>query len=565
MRHRFFPYIPRDPNWNSNEGEVQMPNVRGADAVVQTLLQEGIRVVFGIPGVTTLSVYDAFLDHPELRHIEVRHEQSAVYMADGYARASGQIGVALTSGGPGALNTLTAMGTAYNDSVPVLHIVSENERTLRGKSRGFFHDIRDQFGVFRSVVDFGMQVDTPEQIPHALRLAVHALRSRRPRPALLEITGDALATRGEMILGTSLPVSRRAPSREQVRSAADLLASAKSPLIWAGGGVSAAGACASLVKVAERLGAPVLTSQGGKGTIPADHPLHLGNWGTEQPVQELIRASDVMLAVGTRFSYFPTIRWTLELPRRVIQIDIDPAEIGRNYPVEIGMVGDAQFTLAMLLAEFDALGLEDRPSRGAEVEELRKIVLERVGRRDELEVLDQIRNVLPRQAIVCNDPTTIVFWARFYWPAYEPRTWLLPAGFGTLGYALPAAVGAKIACPDRPVVALIGDAGVMFTIQDLMTAIQEKVPITVVIFNDEGYGVERRHQDHLYGRRCGVDIRPPDFMKLAEAFGAAGLRVTDLRKVGSALRQVLDLNRPAILEVPNRFLHPGYGSFGKWK
>src|SRR3972149_11409739 len=181
-----------------------MANGRGADAVVLSLVREGIRTVFGIPGVTTLSIYDAFLDHPELRHIEVRHEQSAVYMADGYARASGQIGVALTSGGPGALNTLTAMGTAYNDSVPVLHVVSENDRALRGTSRGYFHDIRDQFGVFRSVVDFGIQVDTPEQIPHALRLAVHALRSRRPRPALVEITGDALATRVEVSFRSSL-------------------------------------------------------------------------------------------------------------------------------------------------------------------------------------------------------------------------------------------------------------------------------------------------------------------------------------------------------------------------
>jgi thiamine pyrophosphate-dependent acetolactate synthase large subunit-like protein len=457
------------------------------------------------------------------------------------------------------------MGTAYNDSVPVLHIVSENDRTLRGKSRGFFHDIRDQFGVFRSVVDFGMQVDMPEQVPHALRLAVHALRSRRPRPAMVEITGDALVNRGDVSLGSGLAVLRRAPSREQVRAAAGLLASAKSPLIWAGGGVSAAGACASLLKVAERLGTPVLTSQGGKGAIPADHPLHLGNWGTEKPVQELIRGSDVLLAVGTRFSYFPTVRWTLELPRRLIQIDIDPAEIGRNYPVEIGMVGDAQLALATLLTEFDALGFKDRPSRHGEVEALRKTVLERIGPREELDVLDQIRSALPRNAIVCNDPTTIVFWARFYWPAYEPRTWLLPAGFGTLGYALPAAVGAKIACPDQPVVALIGDAGVMFTIQDLMTAVQEKVPITVIIFNDEGYGVERRHQDHLYGRRCGVDIKPPDFMKLAEAFGAVGLRVKNPREVGAALRQALDSGRPTILEVPTRFNHPGYGSFGQWK
>jgi acetolactate synthase-1/2/3 large subunit len=199
------------------------------------------------------------------------------------------------------------------------------------------------------------------------------------------------------------------------------------------------------------------------------------------------------------------------------------------------------------------------------VDEVRRTVIERVGPREELTALDQIRGALPRNAILCNDPTTIVFWARFYWPAYEPRTFLLPAGFGTLGYGLPSAIGAKIACPDRPVVALIGDAGVMFTIQDLMTAVQENVPIVAIIFNDEGYGVERRHQDHLYGRRCGVDIRPPDFVKLAEAFGALGLRVTNVREIGGALSRALESNRPTVIEVPNNFSHPGYGSFGKWE
>jgi thiamine pyrophosphate-dependent acetolactate synthase large subunit-like protein len=180
-----------------------------------------------------------------------------------------------------------------------------------------------------------------------------------------------------------------------------------------------------------------------------------------------------------------------------------------------------------------------------------------------LSVLDQIRSVLPRSAIVCNDPTTIVFWARAAWPVYEPRTWFVPAGFGTLGYALPAAIGAKLAQPERAVVAMMGDAGVMFTIQDFMTAVQENVPIVLMVFNDEGYGVERRHQDHLYGRRSGVDVRPPDFVKLAKAFGAAAFRVDDLREVGAALQQALATNRPALVEVPNRFAHPGYGSCGK--
>jgi len=198
------------------------------------------------------------------------------------------------------------------------------------------------------------------------------------------------------------------------------------------------------------------------------------------------------------------------------------------------------------------------------VEAVRRTVLERVGRPAELEVLDQIRAVLPRDSLVFNDPTTIAFWARFYWPAFEPRTWFVPAGFGTLGYALPAAIGAKIARPDRPVVALIGDAGVMFTVQDLMTAVQEHVGVVVLVFNDEGYGVERRHQDQLFGRRSGVDVRPPDFVTLARAFDLAAFRVGALHEVGRTLQAALELGRPALVEVPNRFTHPGYGSFGRW-
>lgn len=538
---------------------------RGADLLVECLLNENLTTVFGIPGITTLAIYDAFVDYPALRHVEVRHEQAAVYMADGYARASGQIGVALTSGGPGALNTLTAMGTAYNDSVPVLHLVSENPHALRGKGRGYFHDIRDQFGVFRPVTGFGSQVESPEEIPPAIHAAVHALRNRRPRPALVEITADALTARAEVTLEPPAAVARPAPPPDRLQAAARLLAAARAPVLWAGGGVLWAGASDLLVQLAERLGAPVLTSQLGKGALPADHPLHIGNWATERPVQELIDRSDVMLAIGTRFSYFPTRAWTLRLPRRLVQIDLDPAEIGRNYPVEVGLVGDARAALAGLLAELDRSGLAVRPSRRSEVDAVRETVLARVGQPVELEVLDQIRRVLPRSALVFNDPTTIAFWARFYWPAYEPRTWFVPAGFGTLGYALPAAIGAKIARPDRPVVAIIGDAGVMFTIQDLMTAAQDHVPVVVLVFNDEGYGVERRHQDQLFGRRSGVDVRPPDFVRLAEALGAAAFRADDLRALGVILEAALGLDRPALVEVPNQFSHPGYGSFARWE
>jgi acetolactate synthase-1/2/3 large subunit len=355
------------------------------------------------------------------------------------------------------------------------------------------------------------------------------------------------------------PIDENALSR-----AAAVLAGAERPLVWAGGGIATADAGAALLRMVERLGAPTITTQKGKGAIPSEHPLHLGNWANERPVRDLIADSDVLLAVGTRFSYFPTGGWSLQLPDRIVQIDIDPAEIGRNYRTEVGLVGDATILLVALQEELDRLGHQPLAWRDDEVAKTMTRIGEAVGTPDEIEVLDQMRAVLPKEALVFNDPTTIAFWARSHWKTDRPRTWFVPSGFGTLGFALPAAIGARLARPDAPSIAIIGDAGIMFTIQDLMTAVQEAVPVIVVVFNDEGYGVERRHQDHLYGRRSGVDVQPPDFVALARAFGARGLLVEDLSKVGETIASVLDAEGPSLIEVPNRFNHPGYGSFGRY-
>jgi len=298
-----------------------------------------------------------------------------------------------------------------------------------------------------------------------------------------------------------------------------------------------------------------------KGSFPADHDLHVGNWANEKPVRELLARSDVLLAVGTRFSYFPTGGWSLQLPSTIIQIDLDPAEVGRNYAVTASVVGDAQPALRGML---DRLAETTKPSRSAEVAEAAARIRAGVGRPPEIEVLDQLRAALPRDTRVFNDPTTIAFWARSHWPAYEPRTWFVPSGFGTLGFALPAAIGGKLAVPDAPSVAIIGDAGVMFTIQDLMTAVEHRIPVVVIVFNDQGYGVERHHQDRLYGRHSGVDLKPPDFVALAHAFGARGMLVDDLGDLGSAVENALDADGPVLIEVPNEFNHPGYGSFVAW-
>jgi len=336
----------------------------GAHALVESLLAEGVSTLFGIPGVGTLAVYDAFLDHPALRHIEVRHEQGAVFMADGYARASGGVGVAFTSGGPGALNTLTAMATAFNDSVPVLQVLNENPASVRRKGLGHFHDISDQLGVFRPVTGFTLQAALADEIPAAIHQAMFALRNRRPRPALVEIFGEALtAATGAEVLepAASIPL---APTSGSVQAAANLLAGAERPVIWAGGGIANPAAAAQLQRVAEMLGAPVITTQKGEGGMRWDHPLHIGNWANELPVRQLLARSDLMLAVGTRFSYFPTGGWSLRVPDTLIQIDLDPAEISRNYRATVGVVGDAGLSLEAI---GDAVGQAEAVGRHGKV------------------------------------------------------------------------------------------------------------------------------------------------------------------------------------------------------
>ena len=412
----------------------------GAHALVEALVAEGVRTLFGIPGVDTLGVYDAFLDHPEIRAINPRHEQGAVFMADGFFRASGQVGVALTSGGPGALNTLTAMGTAFNDSSAVLHVVNENPAHVRRRGRGYFHDVQDQIGVFRPVTGFIAQPQLAGEIPSAIHAAMAALKSRRPRPAMVEIAGETFRADTDAPLLPMAVADQAKAKIADIARAAELIASAKRPIVWSGGGVvQSEGASEIMVRIAERLGAPVLTSQAGKGSVPADHPLHIGNWANERPVRELIASSDLVLVVGSRLSYFPTGGWSLRLPETIVQIELDPAEIGRNYPPTHAIVADAADALAKLEAALAETGHAPVRDPSAEVAGINQKIAAGVGNPIEIQVLDQIRKVLPAEAKVFNDPTTIVFWARSHWKCSLPRTWFVPSGFGHAG--LCAAIG----------------------------------------------------------------------------------------------------------------------------
>ena len=342
-----------------------MPRLTGGQALVQTLVAEGVDTLFGIPGSHSLSVYDALLDRPEIRHVLVRHEQGAAFMADGYARSTGRLGVCLTTTGPAALNTLGALATSYGDSCPVLLLCTQIPSAYIDAGKGVYHEVPDQLGMLERVTAFSTRASRVEEISGKLREAIRRARSGRPRPVALELPVDVLDDACEVTIPTACPPSPPDVDRDQVERAARLIARSKRPILWAGGGVVSGGACDALARLADRLQAPVLTTNLGKGALPADHPLHLGYLLGQRPVRDYLDGCDLLLAVGTRFSYLATDRWTLRLPETIVHIDVDPEMIGKNYPAALGLVGDAAATLEAILGR---LSTDSSPRQGRQAE-----------------------------------------------------------------------------------------------------------------------------------------------------------------------------------------------------
>ena len=532
----------------------------GGEAVVRSLAGEGVEVVFGLPGVHAMYLYDALHGHREMRYVGVRHEQAAAYMADGYARATGRVGVCLTTTGPGAANTVAAVAEAYTSSSPVLHITTQISSPLLGLGRGALHEVEDQLGWFRSISGWNQRVQGPADVPLAIRRAMKGMRTARPRPAVLEIPADVLAAEAEVVIPPPERYDKPRGDPAGIREAARLLAESSAPLVWAGGGVISSGATAELVRLAETIEAPVLTTYMGKGAMPEDHPLSLGNWCREGEARELLQGflaeRDLMLAVGTRFSAISTAEWTLHLPARLIQVDIDEGELGKSYPVEIGIIGDAGAVLGGILEHLDSLkGKAARRSPVGDIAEFKVAVGEIVmaARAEEVGILQAFRGALGHDAILVNDMAVMSYLASRYFEAYEPRTFLYPMGLGTMGFSFPAALGAKMGCPQRQIVSICGDGGFMLSCQELATAVQHGIKLPVVVFNDGGYGVLRETQDLEFGgRRLGVDLVNPDFVRFAESFGAYGLRVRSPEGLKAALGIALKADRPTLIEYLHR-------------
>lgn len=538
-----------------------MGQMTGAQAVVEVLRHEGVRVVFGLPGVQIMGIYDAFYGQNDIRLITVRHEQTAAYMADGYARVTGRPGVGLVVPGPGLQNASAALGTAYACSSPVLVLAGQVESSMLGQDKGALHEINDQLETVRPITKWCQRVLKVEEIPGAIQEAMRQMQTGRPRPTVVEIPPDVLATSAEFTPGAPEPLAPTPPDREPLQRAAELLSAAKKPLIWAGGGVILADASPELRALAEALGAPVATTAQGKGAIPEDHPLALGVGysGHGAPALAAPRA-DVVLAVGTRLTGQMRGPTAIRQPQRLIHLDVDASVIGKNYPAEVSVVGHAKAALAMLVEMVRARQSPGERWSRPELEAIRREAAAWVREHAPLqcEIISQLQQVLPDEAIVVSGITNVGYWSHFALRVRRPRAYFTASYYATLGFEFPTALGAKVAAPDRPVISLSGDGGFMYAMPELATAVQHGIDVVAIVFADAAFGASKHDQLTRYrGRVIGTEIHNPNFVQVAEAFGAKGIKA-DPDGVGKALHEAITAHRPTVIEVPIPTLAPPF-------
>lgn len=524
----------------------------GADAVVAMLERAGIEAVFGIPGRYNMALYDAVRRSDTLRAFSVRHEQGAAFMADGYARATGRPAALLLLPGCGVTNALTALGEAFTDSSPVLLIATQVSSDRIDAGLGLLHELPGQLEVMDSVTKWSERVTDADSIPAVFGSAFDQLFNGRPRPVQVEVPLDVQTDHTQIAALADVTRSRPVPPEVEIARAAALLAGAQRPLIYAGGGVISSGASRELVEVAELLQAPVVTTGMGAGSIPADHPLWCGVvWEAAADMRPLLQSADALLAVGTRFNEAMTYGWSMPVPEAGIRIDIDPHEATRS-PIEVALFleGDARSTMRRMLAELAGHAPRARPAPEvrARMEDLRRGHRAKVGRTGPW--MDALRVALPRSAVVVADMS--LFWADMIgcFPFYEPRTSLFPWGYGTLGFGVPAAIGAKIGLPDRPVVSVVGDGAMLFTGSELATAVQYRLNIPFIVANNDSYGMIRMQQEERFGASVGVDLVNPDFAAFARSFGAHGEKAGTPETLAMSVKRALAADLPTVIEIP---------------
>ena len=526
-----------------------MPRMSGAQALARQLRSEGVDAIFTLPGVQIMAAFDALYDlRDDIRLVQTRHEQATTYMADGYAKATGKVGVAMVVPGPGALNATAGLGTAFASSSPVLLISGQIASNTLGKRQGQLHEVEDQLDVFKPITKWNHRVTEVGEIPEAVHEAFRQLTTGRPRPVELEVPPDTLAALGDADIIEPEIYPSPAADADAIQRAAEVLARAERPAIIAGGGTIISGASEELREVAEFLQASVMTTQQGKGILSNDHDLMVGvNYAMVEPVKHVLPDCDALLAVGTRLLF--RVFEPDSVPP-IVHIDADADEIGKNLPTEVGIVGDAKQALRQLLERLRAISAP-KQSRSQEIAGYRQSAdndLDELAS-DQLQIIQDIRGALDDDDILVSGMTNIGYWSHVAYPVNTPRTYLTSSYFGTLGYAYPTALGAKVGMPDKRVVALCGDGGFMYNIQELSTAARYGINAVAVVFNNHAYGASMWDQTHQYGERfIGTDLNNPDFLKVAEAFGVTGMKATPAN-ISEALNQALQANAPVLLEV----------------
>jgi acetolactate synthase-1/2/3 large subunit len=535
--------------------------MRAVDAIMECLKAEGVDVVFGLPGGANLPTYDAFVD-AGIKHILVRHEAGGGHAAEGYSKASGRVGVAFATSGPGATNLVTPICDAMMDSVPVVFITGQVRTELLGTD-GFQE--ADTLGITMPVVKHSFMIQHPSEIPRAIHEAFHIARSGRPGPVLVDVPQDLSRAEIDYEPVTDVHLPGYQPTVEgnqkQIRQAAKALAAARRPVIYAGGGVVNANAAAELTEFATSDRFPVTCTLMGLGAFPAQHPQWLGMLGMHgtRAANYAIDEADLICAIGARFDDRVTGKLSEFAPRaKFIHIDVDPAEISKNVPAHIPIVGDAKHVLAKLIIEYRALA-PDGARLGdwwKRIESWRERYPLTYKDSEDSEIKPQymvqaLYEATGGEAIITSDVGQHQMWTAQYYNFPQPRRWINSGGLGTMGFGLPAAMGAAVACPDRLVCCIAGDGSVQMNAQELATCAQEGIPIKVFIMNNGYLGMVRQWQELFWDRRYSqVETGAyPDFVKLAEAYGATGMRLTDKRSLVEDMRRAIETDGPVVVDV----------------
>ncbi len=524
-----------------------MPRLSGGQVLVAALEAAGIDTVFGIPGVHNAALYDALLDARGLRHVLTRHEQGAAFMADGFARASGRIACVSTITGPGITNAATGLGEARADSSPVLHVATALEPRETRRLSGELHELGSQSGLLRSLVGYHRVARSVREIADAVRTAVHHMRTSRPGPASVEIPLGLLSE----VDAVDVPEPSSAPTRrapyDEVERAALLLGNARAPLMVVGSG--AMDAAPEVLSLAERLQAPVLTMRTGKGAFPDTHRLALGCRGFQDKTAfDFVRGRDAALVIGCSLGGLVSDYGRLPLPERLVQVDLDAAAFGAVYPASVGLHGDAASALEDLLEALPDHTRAPDPELDREVAAVRA-AHRTPGYAPSAAILRALRRALPENGVFVNDMTMVSYDALRLFEADTPRSFLYPAYFGTLGFSFPSAIGARLACPDRPVVSISGDGGFLFTSTELATAVREQLSLVAVVLNDGMLGaIDGYLRGTFAGRTLDVSLRNPDFVALGRAYGAHAERVRAPDALARQISAALTRPGPTLIE-----------------